>query len=118
MSSKKELAAEEAAAEKAAEEAAAEKAAEEESESTEPKTESEPGEEKKQGIYTKDTYEVTLPLSKETDGDVTVIVNGTVYRIQRGEPVKVPAAVYEVLKNSEKMDTLAAQKLKQLRKQS
>lgn len=61
----------------------------------------------KNGLYTEDFYDITLPLTSEKQDDVTVSVNGEITKIQRGEPVRVSAAVYEVLKNSENMDNLA-----------
>jgi hypothetical protein len=61
----------------------------------------------KTGLYTEEFYNVTLPLTSEKQDDVTVGVNGEITKIQRGEPVKVSAAVYEVLMNSERMDNLA-----------
>ena len=73
--------------------------------------------ETKPGLYTEDTYEVELPISKENQSDVTVGINGKVYRIQRGKKVKVPAAVYEVLMNSMKMDNLAIQRSLEMQKQ-
>ena len=36
--------------------------------------------------------------------DVTVVVNGNTFRIQRGVEVEVPYYVAEVLRNSEKAD--------------
>lgn len=59
------------------------------------------------GLYTKEKYKIELPLNKDDPSDVTVIVNGFVTKIQRGKEVEVSAAVYEVLKNSERMDKLA-----------
>ncbi len=61
----------------------------------------------KNGLYKEDFYNITLPLTSEKQDDVTVSVNGEITKIQRGEPVTVSAAVYEVLMNSEKMDNLA-----------
>ena len=61
----------------------------------------------KTGLYTEDFYNITLPLTSEKQDDLTVCVNGEITKIQRGEPVKVSAAVYEVIKNSENMDNLA-----------
>lgn len=40
--------------------------------------------------------------------DLTVIVNGKIWRIKRGEEVMVPRYVYNVLKQSEKQDRAAA----------
>lgn len=64
--------------------------------------------------YPDDTYEITLPLTEELQDDVTVIVNGHCYRIQRGIPVTVPASVYEVLMNSQRMDSYALLKRREL----
>lgn len=41
--------------------------------------------------------------------DVTVIVNGKSYRIQRGKTVKIPRSVALVLERSMKQDTATAQ---------
>ena len=40
--------------------------------------------------------------------DIIVAVNGRVWRIQRGEHVKIPRYVYEVLANSQRQDTYTA----------
>lgn len=61
----------------------------------------------KTGLYKEDFYNITLPLTSEKQDDLTVSVNGEITKIQRGEPVRVSAAVYEVIKNSENMDNLA-----------
>ena len=61
----------------------------------------------KTGLYTQDSYNVTIPLTSEKQDDLTVCVNGKITKIQRGVPVTVSAAVYEVIKNSENMDNLA-----------
>lgn len=63
--------------------------------------------EESKNIYDKETYLVTLPLSEEKQDDVIVIINGESTQIQRGVEVEVSAAVFEVIKNSEKMDNLA-----------
>lgn len=62
---------------------------------------------KRPGLYTEDKYIVNLPLTSEKQDDVTVGINGTLYKIKRGEPVEVNAAVYEVLMNMQNMDSLA-----------
>ena len=46
---------------------------------------------------------VRLPLTRAEKDDVYVAVNGKSYLIKRGEPVKVPASVAEVLERREKM---------------
>lgn len=63
---------------------------------------------------TKKTYKVTLPLTSEKMDDVTVIINGFVTKIQRGVEVEVSEPVYEVLKNSERMDNLALRRRMEL----
>jgi len=63
--------------------------------------------EEKKGLYTEDSYTFTIPLSSEKQDDVTVCINGENTKIQRGVPVTVSAAVYEVLMNSQNMDNLA-----------
>lgn len=40
--------------------------------------------------------------------DITVIVNGKIWRIKRGEEVMIPRYVYNVLKQSEKQDRAAS----------
>jgi hypothetical protein len=65
-------------------------------------------------LYDKAEYPVILPLTDELQDDVTVIVNGYAYRIQRGVEVTVPAHVYEVLMNSQRMDNLSLQRRKAL----
>ena len=70
--------------------------------------------EKKSGKYTEETYKITLPLTKEKQDDVTVIINGKATKIQRGVEVEVSAGIYEVLKNSERMDALAIQRSREL----
>lgn len=47
-------------------------------------------------------YEVTLPVDSG-EGDKVVWVNDRKYTIARGKKVKVPAWVYEVLQQEEKM---------------
>lgn len=69
---------------------------------------------KSNNLYDKETYDITLPISQGEDDEVTVLVNGECTKIQRGVPVTVSAAVYEVLQNSMKMDSLAYQRSKQL----
>ena len=46
--------------------------------------------------------------------DVTVVVNGTTFRIQRGVEVEVPYYVAEVLRNSEKADEETETKISEL----
>lgn len=47
--------------------------------------------------------EIKLPLTRTEKNDVYVAVNGKSYLIKRGESVKVPASVVEILENREKM---------------
>lgn len=58
-------------------------------------------------IYKDEEYNVIIPLTEEKQDDLTVVINGEVTKIKRGEPVKVSKAVYEVIQNSERMDNLA-----------
>lgn len=62
---------------------------------------------KRPGLYTQEKYIVTLPLTSEQQDDVTVGINGVYTKIQRGVPVEVNADVYEVLMNTQNMDSLA-----------
>ena len=61
-------------------------------------------------LYDQETYEVTLQFDENHQDDVLVMINGESYQIQRGVPVTVPAAVFEVLENSRKMDLLATRR--------
>lgn len=67
-------------------------------------------------IYNAEYYEVELELSENKKDDVVVIINGMSYQIKRGERVKVPAAVYEILENSRKMDALAFKRTQEMAK--
>lgn len=55
------------------------------------------------------TKEVYLPLleGENAPSEQFVGYNGKAYRIRRGESVKVPEPVYEILMNSEKARTAA-----------
>ena len=57
--------------------------------------------EKKETKNTVKMVKIRLPRSRKDEGDVTVGVNGTMYRIKRGVEVEVPDFVAEVLTNSE-----------------
>ena len=57
--------------------------------------------EKKETKNTVKMVKIRLPRSRKDEGDVTVGVNGTMYRIKRGVEVEVPGFVAEVLTNSE-----------------
>ena len=65
---------------------------------------------KRKGLYNEDEYIVNIPLTADKQDDVTVGINGRIYKIKRGEDVKVNAAVYEVLQNQKRMDTLAVRR--------
>jgi len=54
---------------------------------------------------------VTIQLFKDSErykDDVDVAVNGRLFRIKRGEPVKVPAYIAKVLEQSMKQDAATA----------
>lgn len=54
---------------------------------------------------------VETMLFKDDDrysDDVTVGYNGVMYKIQRGERVQIPYAVFEILQNSQIQDSFAA----------
>ena len=60
---------------------------------------------------------VKIKLFKDKDKyseDVTVVVNGNTFRIQRGVEVEVPYYVAEVLRNSEKADEETETKISEL----
>lgn len=67
-------------------------------------------------IYNAEYYEVELELSENKKDDVMVGINGMNYQIKRGEKVKVPAAVYEILENSRRMDSLAFRRTQEMAK--
>lgn len=84
----------------------------------EPKKAKKAEEPKSSNIYNAETYNITLPLTEEHQDDVVVIINGMSTQIKRGEPVTVSAAVYEVLMNQERMDSLAFKRSKKLSDQA
>ena len=53
---------------------------------------------------------VKLRKDREHQDDVTVGLNGEMFRIKRGVEVEVPEGVKEILDNSEKMDDLAMER--------
>ena len=64
---------------------------------------------------------VEIELYRDNDkykNDVTVIVNGKVYQIKRGEKVKVPKAVAEVLDNAKAQRNFATRTIDRLRDKS
>ena len=63
------------------------------------------------------TVKIKLPLTKEKQADVFVGYNGQTFLLQRGVEIEVPEAVYEILQNSEEMDSLALTRQKALHKQ-
>lgn len=60
---------------------------------------------------------ITLPKTRENSEDVTVGLNGEFFKIKRGVEVEVSEGVYEILKNSEKMDMLAMERSQALAQQ-
>lgn len=54
-----------------------------------------------------DYVTVTIPLTRDQQDDVFVSVNNHSYQIKRGEPVRVPYYIAEVLERSEKSDQAA-----------
>lgn len=60
---------------------------------------------------------VEIELYRDNDkykNDVTVIVNGKVYQVKRGEKVKVPKAVAEVLDNAKAQRNFASRTIDRL----
>lgn len=60
---------------------------------------------------------VTIKLfkdNKDYKDDLTVLVNGTAYKIQRGVPVPVPAYVAEVIEHSATQDAKTAELIEKL----
>ena len=56
---------------------------------------------KEQASEQEELISIRLPLTKELQNDVFVRVNHRTWLIKRGETVKVPACVVEVLEHSE-----------------
>ena len=63
--------------------------------------------------------ETTYPDLPGTDytGDITVGLNGVMYKIQRGVKVKVPVAVDEIIQRSMAEDTKVERKIRQLQEE-
>ncbi len=61
----------------------------------------------RKGLYKEDKYTILVPVKEKDASDLTIIVNGKTWKIQRGVEVVVPRSVYEVYRNMERMDTLA-----------
>lgn len=55
--------------------------------------------------------EIRINKDRKDQSDVTVSVNGKVYRIKRGEKVKVPKYIVAVLENTRKMDELRIERI-------
>ncbi len=53
---------------------------------------------------------VKLRKDREHQDDVTVGLNGEMFRIKRGVEVEVPEGVKEILDNTERMDELALER--------
>lgn len=65
----------------------------------------------------KDDGMVEIELYRDSDkykNDVTVIVNGKVYQVKRGEKVKVPKTVAEVLDNANAQRNFASRTIDRL----
>lgn len=54
-----------------------------------------------------DKVKVRIPRTKGAKDDVYVAINDKTYLIRRGEEVEVPTAVYEVLREQERLEGLA-----------
>ena len=55
--------------------------------------------------------EIEISQNNKDEGDVVVSVNGKTFQIKRGEQVKVPRYVVEVLENTKKMDKLRMKRI-------
>lgn len=73
--------------------------------------------EKTANAVNNETVKITLPLTREKQADVFVGYNGQNFLLQRGVELEVPVAVYEILQNSERMDSLALTRQRELHKQ-
>ena len=58
-----------------------------------------------------DTVTIKVPVdpSNRKEGDITVGLNGKMYKIKRGIPVEVPKGVAEILEHSEDSERAALQ---------
>ena len=56
------------------------------------------------------TTTIKLRKDREHQDDVTVGLNGEMFRIKRGVEVEVPEGVKEILDNTERMDELALER--------
>ena len=65
-----------------------------------------------------ETEEVSIPLDSKNMDDLFVSVNGRRVNIQRGETVRVPKAVAEVIKTSEQQDQRVARLISKLARSS
>ena len=54
-------------------------------------------------VKTKKTVKIKIPLTRSSQDDVYVAINGRSYQIKRGVEVEVPLAVKEVLDHQEEM---------------
>lgn len=60
--------------------------------------------------------EIRINRDNKEQGDVVASVNGKVFRIKRGEKVKVPRYIVEVLENTRKMDELRIERMQEVTK--
>lgn len=60
--------------------------------------------------------EIRINRDNKEQGDVVASVNGKVFRIKRGEKVKVPRYIVEVLENTRKMDELRIERMQEATK--
>lgn len=69
-----------------------------------------------QDIDPQGMVKVKLPKLRGAKADQRVFaaVNGKKFMIQRGETVEVPYYIYKVLRNSERQDEIAAEKIEKL----
>ena len=63
--------------------------------------------EKKETVKTEKRVKIKVPRTRANEGDLTVGVNGVMYRIQRGVEVEVPKVVAEVIEQSEAIKEMA-----------
>lgn len=69
-------------------------------------------------MTTMETVFIPVDRVNKDRSDVTVGLNGKMYKVKRGEQVKVPRAVAEILRNSERQDSKAIQFMADLPKNS
>lgn len=59
------------------------------------------------GMEEKVTVKIPVDPANRREGDVTVGLNGKMFKIKRGIPVEVPKGIAEILEHSEEQERIA-----------